>query len=122
MSLIRKILGMKDLSAEFDIPEVSINKKSISKEKKSENPVPQPDKSSPPPPRQQAPKYDAFGPVSNPMTSFNKTELEWIRKLSVAKKTISRNDIVSQVRKARVTGISNNRILELVEYVYKNNL
>jgi hypothetical protein len=121
MSLIRKILGMKDLSAEFDIPEVSINKKSISKEKKSEKPVPQPDKSSPPPPRQQ-PKSDAFGPVSNPMPSFNKTELDWIRKISVAKKTISKSDIVSQVRKARVTGISNNRILELVEYVYKNNL
>jgi hypothetical protein len=110
MSLIRKILGMKDLSAEFDIPEVKLNKKSIPKEKKSEErktekavPLPQPDK-------------------SNPMPSFNKTELDWMRKLSVAKKTISKSDIVSQVRKARVTGISNNRILELVEYVYKNNL
>ena len=113
---------MKDLSAEFEIPEVSINKKSIPKEKKSGNP--------PPPPPQmlsvnasgvvtvatKMPKYDG------PPIPFSKSELDWIKKLSTARKTISRNDLVSQIKKAKFKEITNNRVLELLDFVYKKDL
>ena len=112
MSLIRRILGMKDLSAEFEIPEVSINKKSIPKEKKSGNPPPPP----PPPVATKIPKYDG------PPIPFSKSELDWIKKLSTARKTISRNDLVSQIKKAKFKEITNNRVLELLDYVYKKDL
>ena len=109
MSLIRKILGMKDLSAEFDIPEVKLNKKSIPKEKKIDKPTPEP-------------VYEKVNHIPNydsPPPPFNKIELEWVKKLSVAKKTISKRDLISQVNKAKFKEISNTRILELLEYVYK---
>ena len=109
MTLIRRILGMKDLSAEFEIPEVSINKKSIPKEKKPNPP--------PPPVATKIPKYEA-----PPMVSFSKAELDLIKKLSLAKKTISRNDLVSQIKKAKFKEITNNRVLELLDYVYKKDL
>jgi len=100
---------MKDLSAEFEIPEVSINKKSIPKEKKSGNPPP-------PPVATKIPKYDG------PPIPFSKSELDWIKKLSTARKTISRNDLVSQIKKAKFKEITNNRVLELLDYVYKKDL